>query len=63
MVIKPHPRTITAHEAQMMPRYFPEWVTEKPAMTDIPAEPAENGIILKGVLGGSGEHTPLPGLT
>lgn len=47
----------------MMPRYFPEWVTEKPAMTDIPAEPAENGIILKGVLGGSGEHTPLPGLT
>jgi hypothetical protein len=47
VVIKPHPGIITTQEAQTMPRYFPKRVKEKPAMTDIPAEPAEKGIILK----------------
>ena len=56
VVIKPHPRIITAQEAQIMSRYAPERVTAIPEMPDITAEPRENGIILKSMSCGS-EHS------
>ena len=51
MVIKPHPRVVSAQAAQMVPRYAPKRETISPPAADIAAMPKENGIDLKGVSG------------
>lgn len=50
VVIKPHPITITAQEVQIMPRYAPVRVTEKPARVAVAEMPKKKGITLKSVL-------------